>query len=72
MEIPKINSNLFKWSGFHETLEKAQKHLDEKAKRIAIIENKLIVSAKMELIDKKCHNLFLYKFTVTTNNKDEK
>jgi hypothetical protein len=69
---PKIelkDSNIIKWSGYHNTTEDAQQSLEEKSKTIAEHENKLIISAKKELVNRKCHGLFLYKFTVVTANK---
>jgi hypothetical protein len=72
MEAPKINKNLINWSGYHNNSENAQKSLEEKTKTIAEHENKLIVSAKKELINRKCHGLFLYKFIVITADKNEK
>jgi hypothetical protein len=72
MEKPEINKNIFNWSGFHESAEKAQQHLEDKTKIIAIKEKKLIISSKKELLDKKCHNLLLYRFTIKTIDNNEK
>ena len=72
MELPKINKNLFNWTGFHKTEQEAEKSLKEKTKKIAEKENKLILSAKKELMSKKCHDMLMYKFTVKTTDNNEK
>lgn len=72
MKAPEINKNLFNWTGFHKTEEEAEKSLKEKTKIIADKQNKLILSAKKELMSKKCHDMLMYKFTVKTINNNEK
>jgi hypothetical protein len=72
METPKINKNLFNWTGFHKTEEEAEKSLKEKTKKISEMENKLILSSKKELLPKKCHDMLIYKFTVKTIDNNEK
>jgi len=68
-KAPAYDSNIIKWSGYFKTEEDADKSLGEKCNTIAEHENKLIVSARKELVNRKCHGLFLYKFTVVIANK---
>ena len=68
-KAPEVNKNSFKWSGYFNTPEQAEDSLKEKTKHIAEIENKLIISSKKELLNRKCHGLFLYRFTVITTDK---
>ena len=72
MEAPKIDRNVIKWSGYYNSPEQADEFLKEKTKKITETEKKLVVSAKKELQDRKCHGLFLYKFTVILCNEDKK
>ena len=68
-KLPAYDSNIIKWSGYYNNEEDAQKLLEDKCKTIAECEKKLVVSAKKELVNRKCHGLFLYKFTVVLANK---
>jgi len=72
MEAPKIDRNIIKWSGYYNSPEQADEILKEKTKDIARIEKKLVVSSKKELINRKCHGLFLYKFTVILCDENKK
>lgn len=66
---PKIDRNTIKWSGYFATSEQAEDHLKEETKRIAEIENKLIVSAKSDFVNRHFKGYFLYRFTVVLANK---
>ena len=66
---PKFDGNTIKWSGYFNTLEQAQKHLDEKTKAFAETEHKLVVSAKSEFVNRHFKGYFLYRFTVIVTNK---
>ena len=67
MEILNLDRNIIKWSGFFDNTPQAQAHLDEKLASIS--KTKLIVSAKKVLVNRRCHGLFLYRFTVYTAPK---
>ena len=64
VESPKIDRNTVKWSGYFATTELAQKHLEEKTKQFANTENKLVLSAKKDFVNRHFKGYFLYKFTV--------
>ena len=67
---PKIDRNTIKWSVYFATSEQAEDHLKEETKRIAVIEKKLIVSAKSDFVNRHFKGYFLYRFTVVVANKD--
>jgi hypothetical protein len=69
LPMPIIDKNIIKWSGYFATTEQAQDHLEEKTKRFAIAENKLIVIAKKDFINRHFKGYFLYKFTVIVASK---
>jgi hypothetical protein len=71
-KLPSPHTNTIKWSGYFASEELAQKSLDEKLAHVAEVEHKLVVSAKKELQNAKCHDLLLYKFVVILNDKNEK
>ena len=64
------STNIIKCSSFFDTEEEAQRALEEK---ILVISqnNKLIVSAKKELIDisRRANGAMLFRFTIVTANK---
>lgn len=62
MEVLKIESNIIKWSGFFNTSNEGQEHLEEKVKILS--QTKRIISAKKVLVNRKLHGLFLFRFTV--------
>ena len=64
MEVLKIEPNIIKWSGFYNNPTDAQKHLEDQTKNIAQNRGARIVSSTKTLVNRKCHGLFLYKFTV--------
>ena len=66
---PIIDRNTIKWSGYFATTEHAQEHLEQKTKHIAETENKLIVSAKKDFVNRHFKGYFLYRFTVTLIDK---
>jgi|GEM_PF-1773628 len=66
---PAIDRNSIKWCGYFATSEQAQEHLDEKAKRFAIVENKLVVSAKKDFVNRHFKGYFLYRFTLIVASK---
>ena len=66
---PKIDKNTIKWSGYFTTSEQAQEDLDIKTKRFAATEDKLILSAKKEFVNRHFKGYFLYRFTVILTNK---
>ena len=68
--VPIIDRNIIKWSGYFATTEQAQEHLEEKAKRFAVVENKLIISAKKDFVNRHFKGYFLYKFTITVASND--
>jgi len=69
MEILNLDSNIIKWSGYFNDTKQAEEHLQEK---LAVLsKTKLIVSAKKVLVNRRCHGLFLYRFTVYTAPKSE-
>jgi len=61
---PKIDRNTIKWSGYFSTTEQAQAHLDEQTKNFATTENKLVVTAKKEFINRHFKGYFLFRFLV--------
>jgi len=66
---PIIDRNLIKWSGYHSTSEQAEEHLKEQTKKIAITENKIIISANKDFVNRHFKGYFLYRFTVIVANK---
>lgn len=69
VESPKIDRNTIKWSGYFATTEQAQAHLEEKTKQFAIIEDKLVLSAKKDFVNRHFKGYFLYRFTVILSPK---
>jgi uncharacterized protein YfcZ (UPF0381/DUF406 family) len=67
--IPEYDGNTIKWSGYFSTSEQAEEHLKELTKKIAVTENKLVVSAKSEFINRHFKGYFLYRFVVILTNK---
>jgi len=66
---PEIDRNIIKWSGYFATSEQAQEHLEQKAKRFAVAEDKLIVSAKKDFVNRHFKGYFLYRFTLVVASK---
>jgi hypothetical protein len=66
---PIVDRNNIKWSGYFSTSEQAQEHLEKKTKHIAEVENKLVVSAKSDFVNRHFKGYFLYRFTVVLANK---
>jgi hypothetical protein len=66
---PVIDRNTIKWSGYFATTELAQKHLEEKTKQFAVTEDKLVLSAKKDFVNRHFKGYFLYKFTVILTAK---
>ena len=66
---PKIDRNTIKWSGYFATTEQAQSHLEEKAKQFAATENKLVVTAKKEFVNRHFKGYFLFRFLVVLAEK---
>ena len=62
MEAPKYDKNTIKWSGFFKDAEAAEESLQEKL--LLFKEDKRVLSVKKEMLEKKSHNLFLFKFTI--------
>jgi hypothetical protein len=62
--VPKYDGNTIKWSGYFATTEQAQKHLEDKAKHFANTENKLVVSAKKDFVNRHFKGYFLFRFTL--------
>jgi hypothetical protein len=69
VELPKHDRNIIKWCGYFATTEQAQAHLEEKTKQFAIIEDKLVLSAKKDFVNRHFRGYFLYKFTVVLSPK---
>ena len=69
VETPKIDRNTIKWSGYFATTEQAQEQLEEKTKQFAIIEDKLVLSAKKDFVNRHFKGYFLYRFTVILSPK---
>ena len=67
--IPTVDKNTIKWSGYFSTTEQADEHLKELTKKIAQTENKLVLSAKKEFVNRHFKGYFLYRFTVILTNK---
>jgi len=67
--VPKYDGNIIKWSGYHSTSEQAEEHLKKQTKHIAEIENKLVVSAKKDFVNRHFKGYFLYRYTVILANK---
>ena len=67
--VPKYDGNIIRWSGYHSTSEEAENHLKEQVAKIAITENKLIVSAKSEFVNRHFKGYFLYRYTVVVAEK---
>jgi hypothetical protein len=67
---PVIDKNTIKWSGYFAASEQAEEHLKDKTKHIAVIENKLILSAKSEFVNRHFKGYFLYRFVVVLANKN--
>jgi len=72
MEIPAYDNNIIKWSGYFSTTEQAEEHLKEKTKAFAERENKLVVRAKSEFINRHFRGYFLYSFVVVLVQNDVK
>jgi hypothetical protein len=72
MEIPTYDNNIVKWSGYFAATEQAEEHLKEKTKAFAERENKLVVSAKSEFINRHFRGYFLYRFIVVLAHNDKK
>jgi len=66
---PIIDRNAIKWSGYFSTSEQADEHLKEQTKHHAENENKLVVSAKKEFVNRHFKGYFLYRFVVILTNK---
>ena len=66
---PKIDKNTIKWSGYFTTSEQAQEDLENKTKRFASTEDKLVLSAKKEFVNRHFKGYFLYRFVVILTNK---
>ena len=64
-----IDRNTIKWSGYFATTEQAEEHLKEQTKHFADRENKLVVSAKKDFVNRHFKGYFLYKFTVILASK---
>ncbi len=67
--VPKYDGNTIKWSGYFSTIEQADEHLKELTKKIAQTENKLVLSAKKEFVNRHFKGYFLYRFAVILTNK---
>lgn len=63
-----VDHNKHKWSGFFPNEEAAQEHLEEQTLKLAG-STKLVVSASKEFVNKRSHDLLLYKFSVCTIEK---
>jgi hypothetical protein len=66
---PKVDKNTIKWSGYFTTSEQAQEELEDKTKRFANTEDKLVLSAKKEFVNRHFKGYFLYRFVVILTNK---
>jgi len=66
---PVIDRNAVKWSGYFVSTDQAQEHLTEKAKAFAVTENKLVLSAKKEFVNRHFRGYFLYRFLIVLTNK---
>jgi len=67
--IPIFDRNTIKWSGYFGSTEQAQEHLVNKAKAFANTENKLVLTAKKEFVNRHFRGYFLYRFLVVLANK---
>jgi hypothetical protein len=67
MNAPNVDHNTNNWSGFFASEELAKVHLEEQTKKLG--KDKLVLSSKMQFVDKKCHDLLLYKFHVVVSAK---
>ena len=67
--IPTVDKNTIKWSGYFTTSEQAQEDLENKTNRFAATEDKLVLSAKKEFVNRHFKGYFLYRFTVILTNK---
>lgn len=61
---PIFNSNLIIWHGYFDNTKQAENTFESKIKHIEEIEKKKLKTKKMQLINRKCHGLFLFKFTI--------
>jgi hypothetical protein len=68
-EAPKINSNVIKWSGYFATTKQAEDHLREQTSYIEFKEDKIIISAKLDFVNRHFKGYFLYRFTVVLAEK---
>jgi hypothetical protein len=66
---PKVDKNTIKWSGYFTTSEQAQEDLENKTKRFAATEDKLVLSAKKEFVNRHFKGYFLYRFVIILTNK---
>lgn len=67
--IPDYDGNIIKWSGYFTTSEQADTHLKEQTTKIAVTENKLVISSKKDFINRHFKGYFLYRFTVVVASK---
>ena len=66
---PVIDRNTVKWSGYFANTEQAQDHLLEQSKHFARTENKLVVSAKKDFVNRHFKGYFLYRFTLILSDR---
>ena len=66
---PVFDRNTIKWSGYFVSTEQAQEHLANKAKAFATTENKLVLTARKEFVNRHFRGYFLYRFLVVLANK---
>jgi len=67
--VPKFDGNIIKWSGYFATTDQAEEHLKEQTKKIAVTENKLVISSKKDFVNRHFKGYFLYRFTVIVTSK---
>jgi hypothetical protein len=66
---PVIDRNKVKWSGYFASTEQAQEHLEKQSKHFAITENKLVVSATKDFINRHFKGYFLYRFALILSDR---
>lgn len=66
---PVIDRNTIMWSGYFVNTEQAEEHLKEKTKHFAEREDKLVLSAKKDFVNRHFKGYFLYRFLVILTNK---
>jgi hypothetical protein len=69
-KAPKYDSNIIKWSGYFATSKQAEEHLKTQTESIAYTEDKLVVSSKMDFVNRHFKGYFLYRFTVVLTEKN--